>query len=159
VSDSLPQADALEVGRLVVACGALEGAMYDAIWRLYGLDPEDGLALTGRLSAKGRTDILRSLAHRYMRRAASRDAFAALLETIEAQFVERDYVVHTDWSVLSWGGPSSLQRGPDGVRRAPFLPDWMAALTVNVRLSRAQFLEAVALMAEVRVAERGPPPS
>ncbi len=131
--------------------------MYDAIWRLYGLSIRKTSSMpTGRLSAKGCNAMLRALAYRHMRGNASHEAFAKLLETIEAQFAERDYVVHADWSVMHWGGArarySAGRTGACGARPSCRTGSGGADGS-ECAASRTQFLEAVALMAEVRAGE------
>jgi hypothetical protein len=129
----------LRIGDLVVEGAALEVAMADAIWQLLLLDPGDGHFVVRRIDLLGKIELLRGLALRYLDWSVAQEEFFVLLRKISAQLAERDFIVHATWSDERWGFLMASGRTPTSFRSESCAPEWMAAITEEVRASRAEF--------------------
>jgi hypothetical protein len=144
----------LWIGTFVFECARLEADIHDAICRLLGVDEEDGLLVAGRLDAAAKFRVLRSLGQRYLRKYHAYERFCALLEIVESQFEDRDFLVHARWEYLGgrllMASSCRLSGDPAYFRSEWFGAERLATLVGKVRDSRGKFLAAVAAMSEGR---------
>lgn len=141
----LTRAHLLAIGRFITACASLEAEMYDAIAKLYSLDPEDGLLLSGGIAAKTRSRVLCGFAHRYTP-YQGQELFLELMRRIERQLDNRDFVVRAHWETARWSTLRALARHPGGYRSEWCPPETLAEWTADVWDSQREFGEAASEM-------------
>jgi len=87
------------VGQFIVEWSNLEAALDDMIWRILGLDEEDGRTLTKRSDAATKITVLRAIAPRHL----EGEILESLLDTLDvadAMRDDRNFVAHGVWGML-----------------------------------------------------------
>ncbi len=87
---------AVAIGHLVMHFSYAETATQFLIWRILGVSFQDGRALTGRLDARPKRDLLNELCGRHIKSSKAADILAATT-ALEHASSFRNLAAHGDW--------------------------------------------------------------
>jgi hypothetical protein len=87
------------IGQVIVEWSNLEAALDDMIWRILGLDDDDGKALTKRCDAATKIAIINDIAPRHLD-SVLLEALQNVFGDINAVRDDRNLIVHSVWGML-----------------------------------------------------------
>jgi hypothetical protein len=123
------------IGKVAVEWSWLEASVEVAIWRLLGVEADEGRAITTHIAPRIRLDMLLSLVS--LRTVApTHKALGMLLEEIRKAGGERNDIVHGFWSGVHFDGPEPIAELPKASARG--------IVRFDVRRMTAAQIEAVA---------------
>jgi hypothetical protein len=87
------------IGRVVVERSKLESSLHDLIWRMLGIEIDDGRILTARMDAVRLIGIIRALAPRKLKEPQLQTLLDVLI-TIDELRDDRNFIAHGTWGAL-----------------------------------------------------------
>lgn len=88
------------IGQVIVLWSKLEAAMEDTIWMLLSLDEENGKAVTKRMSADAKIQLLRVIGPYHIADEAILQKFSETLKLVD-EFKEcRNFIAHGVWGTM-----------------------------------------------------------
>lgn len=126
------------IGEVMVHWSRLESNLDILLWRMVGVDAEDGRVLTSRTGADIKIQMLRALARRHLAPdPAALTEFNDLLAKIEELKDDRNFIAHATWATLVPDevpiGTSIRQKSEPGrVNAEKFPQDRMKTLIDNL---------------------------
>jgi hypothetical protein len=99
----MSDSDRATVGMVVIESTYLERHVEFLIWRICGLDPEQGKFFTTRMQMDSRLDLLRDLAKPEIKDPSRRAVFTNIISALKVANNDRNTVIHGLWFAKSKG--------------------------------------------------------
>ena len=152
------------IGQIIVLWSKLEAAMEDTIWMLLNLDEENGKAITKRLSADAKVQLLRTIGPYHISDTALGTKFNETLNYVDELKDCRNFIAHGVWGTLMPDDiPIALSLKPKSdvgeVISETFSKDRMEGIFGGIRLMLRWFLDFPEQLGKPRRVSREPPHS
>jgi hypothetical protein len=99
----MSDSDRAAIGMVVIESTYLERHVEFLIWRLCGLDPEQGKLFTTRMQMDSRLDLLRDLAKPKIKDPTKCAVFTKIISDLKVTNNDRNTVIHGLWFAKSKG--------------------------------------------------------
>jgi len=150
------------IGRIIVEWSKLEATMEDTIWMFLDIDEDDGKAITKRLGADGKLQLLRTLGARYILVDELRAPFVKLLQYVDELKEGRNFIAHgTRGTLMPDNVPVALslksKADPGEVISETFPKERMDAIYDSILLAKRKLIDLPELLGKPRRVPREPP--
>ncbi len=134
------------IGQVIVLWSKLEAAIEDTIWMFLNLDEEEGKIVTKRLSADGKTQLVRALGSLHITDKALLDRFTETMQYVDELKDCRNFIAHGVWGTLMPDNiPIALSLKPKSeigeVISETFSPDRMEGIAGGIRAMHKRFVD------------------
>ena len=134
------------IGQVIVLWSKLEAAMEDTIWMLLDLDEENGKAVTKRMSADAKIQILRKIGPYHITDGTMLKRFGETLKHVDELKECRNFIAHGVWGTLMPDNiPVALSLKPKSevgeVISEEFSLDRMEGIADGIRLMLQRFVD------------------
>lgn len=150
------------IGQVIVLWSKLEAAMEDAIWMLLNLNEEDGKAVTKRLGADAKVQLLRGIGPRHIPNKALVAKFNETLNYVDELKECRNFIAHGVWGTLMPDDiPVALSLKPKSdvgeVISETFSQQRMEGILEGIQLMLQRFVDFPEQIGKPRRVPREPP--
>lgn len=139
------------IGLVVLNWAKLEHDIEEAIWAFLSLDIDQGRAVTSRLSADTKIELLKSLVMAYFTQDIRLNDILDCLDVITIQKEDRNFIVHGSWVMLMPGNipacTSLRPKAPPGqIMVETFPEDRMINLINGILNSKTHIMHLIAML-------------